>query len=94
MNSRKINSIDYGTKYIRSFKKLPTPVKQKAREKEKLFRRNPFDPASETHKLHGKFRDYWAYSVDNKYRVIFRFLNGDQVLFFDIGLHLIYGKGE
>ena len=91
---KRISSIEYNTKYLRSFKKLPIPIQQKTREKEYLFYANPFDPRLETHKLRGKFNGYWAYSVNHKYRVIFRFISNVKVLFFDIGLHPIYGQSE
>ena len=94
MSGEKISSVEYSTKYIRSFKKLPPPIQAKAREKEMLFIIDPFTARLETHKLHGKLQDYWAYSVDYKYRVIFRFLNGTSALFFDIGLHPIYRDSE
>ena len=71
-----------------------TLFQQKAREKERIFRQDPFDAKLKTHKLHGKFADYWVYSVDYTYRVIFRFLNGREALFFDIGPHHIYGIEE
>lgn len=86
--------IEYGTKYLRSLKKLNTGIRQRAKEKENVFRADPFDKRLDTHKLHGKFQGYWSYSVDHKNRVIFRFLSNGDVLFFDIGPHPIYGKGE
>ena len=91
---KKARGIEYGTKYLRSFKKLHALAKRKAHEKEAIFRTSPFDKRLDTHKLHGKFQDYWSYSVDNKNRVIFRFLDDGGILSFDIGLHPIYGKGE
>ena len=89
--NRKINHIEYSTKYVRSFHKLPHLTQEKARMNEEIFCSDPFDPRLQTHKLHGKFQQYLAYSVDRRYRVIFRFISGSEVLFFDIGLHKIYG---
>ena len=91
MSGRKVNQVEYSTKYLRSFRKLSHAVQERARERERTFYVDPFDARLETHKLHGKFQDYWAYSVDHKYRVVFRFVSGSDVLFFDIGLHKIYG---
>lgn len=90
----KIKKIDFSTRYLRSLKKLPEDIRQKAYEKETVFRQNPFDARLKTHKLSGRFYGYWAYSVDYKNRVIFRFINGDKALFFDIGPHPIYGSRE
>ena len=94
MNGERIKKIEYSTKYLRSFKKLPRHLKQKALEKEKLFKNSPFDARLGSHKLDGKFQGYWSYSVDYRNRVIFRFINGTKVQFFDIGPHSIYGEGK
>ncbi len=54
-----------------------------------MFRKNKFDPRLETHKLHGKLKDLWSFSVGNKYRIVFEFDNSD-VIFLDIGDHDLY----
>ena len=91
MPARKIEWIEYASKYRRSFEKPPHGIQKKAREKEGIFITDAFDQRLRTHKLHGPFQNYWAYSVDGKYRVIFRFIDASDVLFFDIGPHSIYG---
>jgi proteic killer suppression protein len=55
-----------------------------------MFRENPFHPSLRTHKLKGKYKNFYSYSVTRDYRVLFRFLNGDKVIFYDIGTHEIY----
>ena len=52
-----------------------------------LFSKEPFHPTLRTHKLIGKLGGLWAFSVAYDCRVIFRFLNGDEVLLIDIGGH-------
>lgn len=94
MPARKIEWIEFASHYTRSFRKLPGGIQQRARGKEIIFMADAFDPRLKTHKLHGVLQEYWAYSVDNKYRVIFRFINNTEALFFDIGLHPIYGGSE
>jgi addiction module RelE/StbE family toxin len=74
-------------KFKRHYKKLPKETKIKAEKQEKTFRNNAFDPCLHTHKLHGKEKEYWAYSVDKRYRIIFVFLNNNRVLYLDIGTH-------
>lgn len=49
-----------------------------------LFSRNPFHQKLRTHKLSGKLEGLWAFSVCYDYRVVFEFLNGDEVLLVDI----------
>ena len=55
--------------------------------KEKIFVANPFDPRLATHKLHGKDKDHWSYSIDRKYRIKFLFLDNDDILYLTIGTH-------
>ena len=76
--------------FRQKFKKLPPEIKERAKEGEKMFRENPFNPKLETHKLHGKYRRYWAFSVTNIYRIMFEFLGGGEIVFIDIDTHNIY----
>lgn len=65
--------IVYTSKFARMYKKLPKEIKLLAEKKERLFRANPWDPALDTHKLHGRLREFWSFSIGYKYRVIFEF---------------------
>ncbi len=66
---------------------MPKYILEKAEEREKLFRANLFDPRLETHKLHGKDKNHWAYSINRKYRIKFLFLGDGDVLYLTIGTH-------
>jgi mRNA-degrading endonuclease YafQ of YafQ-DinJ toxin-antitoxin module len=55
-----------------------------------IFSKNAFDIRLKTHKLHGRMADRWAFSINRKDRIIFRFISGDHVLLLDIGDHDIY----
>jgi len=46
--------IKVSLKFERSYRRLPTNIKEKAKEKECVFRKNLFDPRLKTHKLSGK----------------------------------------
>jgi mRNA-degrading endonuclease YafQ of YafQ-DinJ toxin-antitoxin module len=87
---RKIKRIEYSEKFLKSLRKLPKNLIEKAYEKEKIFRENPFNPILKTHKLHGKDKECLAFWIDYKYRIKFIFLSENEVLFLDIGPHNIY----
>ena len=53
----------------------------------KIFIDNPFDPSLKTHKLSGKLRDYWSFTVEYDLRVIFYFDGPDRAVFVLIGTH-------
>lgn len=65
-------------------------MQDKAKEKEKIFKINSFDSRLDTHKLHGKYKEYWAFTVVGQYRIIFAFISSDRVDFINIGTHEIY----
>ena len=76
--------------FVRAYKGLPQNIKERTKQKERIFLNNPFDPRLKTHKLKGKFEGYWSYSIDYHYRIMFRFINDITVLYHDIGTHEIY----
>lgn len=80
------------SKFKKVYERLPNQIKEKAKKKEKIFRDNPFNPILETHSLYGKYKAYWAFSIDRSYRVMFQFLNATKtkVAFINIGTHEIY----
>lgn len=50
------------------------------------FSRNPRDPLLHTHRLGGDLKDYWAFSVDQDLRVVFRW-QGEEVFLVSVGSH-------
>lgn len=76
--------------FDRRYKKLPPKAKKRAKERENIFRNNPFDPRLRTHKLHGGDRESWAFWTDYNYRIKFIFLNEEEVLFLDVETHEMY----
>jgi len=83
----RIVSIETHARFEKQYQKLPKSVKEIAKEKERFFRESPFHPNLGTHKLHGKDRDAWAFSINRKYRIKFIFLADGHVLFLNIGTH-------
>jgi addiction module RelE/StbE family toxin len=82
--------IYYTSEFFRRYKRLPEIIRSLAKEKIKLFSEDPFDVGLKTHKLHGRFKNYWAFSVDYNCRIIFKFEHGEVVKFYSIGGHSIY----
>lgn len=66
---------------------LPTIIQRKAEKQEKIFRQNPFHSSLHTEKLEPKGREVWSFRIDKKYRIFFRFINGNKVRFLTVGSH-------
>ena len=82
--------IFYSNKFDREYQKLPSWVKKIAEKKEQIFRKNPFDPMLKAHKLKGSLKGFLSFSVTQKYRIIFEFINSNTVWFHSVGDHSIY----
>jgi len=85
-----ITEIHHHSHFKKMANKLPQQIKNKFLNLENIFLNNPFDPQLKTHKLHGKLKDHYSFSVTQDYRVIFEFINPQTVIFLKIGTHGIY----
>ena len=65
--------IEYTSRFKRAYQKLSFPIQEKAERREKLFRADPFDRRLDTHKLHGKLREFHSFCIDRNYRIVFKF---------------------
>ena len=77
-------------RFDKHYRKLSKQIRDQAKEKERIFRDDPFNAILRTHKLHGKDRDSFAFWINNSYRIKFVFITQCEVLFLDIGTHDIY----
>ena len=79
-------------RYRRSLRRLDPQIRKVAQAQIALFRRDAFDPRLDTHRLHGKLKNQWSFSVDVRYRILFEFINDarDEAVFLDIGTHALY----
>lgn len=75
-----MRQILYSSKFVRSLRKMPKFVKKAFLEKEVLFLENPFHSLLDTHKLHGKYKSYLAFTVVGQYRIMFRIMEIKMIL--------------
>ena len=52
-----------------------------------MFANNPFEPNLRTHKLSGKLKHLWAFSLGYDLRVAFIFEEDDKIVLIDFGTH-------
>lgn len=82
--------IIYSSKFAKEYKRLPLKIKKIAEKKEKIFRKDPFESSLKTHKLTGKLKEYYSFSIDYQYRIVFEFVKKEMVWFHSVGTHEIY----
>lgn len=90
----KLKTIVFDAHFEKKFeahkKRLSKKELENLRERFIIFKNNPFDNRLRTHKLKGKLKDYWVFSVSYSDRLLFRFLSKDKIFLIDIGDHGIY----
>ena len=85
-----MTNVDFSSSFRRAYKKRVAPFAEKVlifREKLSLFVQNPYNPQLKTHKLSGKLKHLWSFSVENDLRVLLYFVDEMNVIFEDIGSH-------
>jgi toxin HigB-1 len=86
----KISRSHTASYFERKFKRLPREIQKVAVRKIFLFEDNPSYPSLHTHKLKGDLSTYWSFYITKNYRVLFRFLEDNEVIYYDIDTHDIY----
>ncbi len=82
--------VSFSSSFRRAFKKRikgSTELESRFWAKLEVFTNNPFEPSLRTHKLSGKLKDLWSFSIEYNQRVIFYFTDEGNVVFIDIGNH-------
>ena len=82
--------ISFSNSFKKSFKKTiknDINIENKFWDKINIFINEPFERSLKTHKLSGKLKDLWSFTVEFDIRVIFYFADKSKVVFIDIGTH-------
>jgi mRNA-degrading endonuclease YafQ of YafQ-DinJ toxin-antitoxin module len=74
------------SRFLRRAKKLKEPQASMLRAALRRFAADPQDPVLRIHKLKGELDAYWAFSVDDDLRVLFRW-DGDVAFLVHVGSH-------
>ncbi len=84
--------IEITSRFKRSYKKLPSLIRNDFDKRISVFFRDPFDLSLNTHKLRGNLDLYYAFYLRDGYRALFVFEEENHVLLINIGSHDDYAK--
>ncbi|MFN5261078.1 MAG: type II toxin-antitoxin system YafQ family toxin [Pseudanabaena sp.] len=82
--------ITFSPTFQRAFRKRikgNTDLQTRFWQKIEQFQQDPFQPTLRTHKLSGKMKYTWSFSIEYDARVIFYFTDDGKAVFIDIGTH-------
>jgi addiction module RelE/StbE family toxin len=82
--------VTFSPTFQRAFRKRikgNTDLQARFWQKIEQFQQDPFQPTLRTHKLSGKMKNTWSFSIEYDARVIFYFTDDGKAVFIDIGTH-------
>ncbi len=82
--------VRYKPSFIREFKKLPKDLREEASERMELFKDKKNHKKLKVHKLKGKLKDFYSFSVTYSHRIVFMYEGKEEVVFLGIGDHDVY----
>lgn len=80
-------TVYYHKKFKRDYKRMPVRIRELFKERLALFREQPFHPLLKNHPLQRELKDYWAFSVTGDIRVIYEYLDKNNIALIRIGSH-------
>jgi mRNA-degrading endonuclease RelE of RelBE toxin-antitoxin system len=83
-------SIAFKPSFVRKIAKLPKRQQEEVIEKIGLFKDPENHPALKVHKLQGKLKNFYSFSVDFKHRIVFEYLSDTEVVLLAFGDHEVY----
>lgn len=82
--------IGYKPSFLRDFKRLPVDLQEEAKERITLFKDVKNHQQLKVHKLKGKLKGRYSFSVTYSHRIVFSFETKQRVVFIAIGDHDVY----
>lgn len=83
-------TVGFTPEFFRRLKKLTPQLQENAFEKIEAFRNRKNHQRLEVHKLHGKYREFFGFSIDRKNRIMFEWVSDTEAILHTVGDHSIY----
>lgn len=83
-------TVGYTSSFLREYKKLEPALKEEVKKKIDEFRNRNNHQKLDVHKLHGKHKDCYSFSVDYRNRIAFEYTDKNEVALLGVGDHDLY----
>ncbi len=82
--------INYKPSFISLYEEAEVSLRVEIKEKIALFRNKNNHKSLKVHKLHGKLKTCYSFSVNYKIRIVFEYLSKNEVALLALGDHDLY----
>jgi len=82
--------IKFTAPFLRQLRKLDPDLQEEVAEKVELFELDPNYLSLKVHKLKGRLKDRWSFSVNYKTRIVFQYTSSEEVVLLAVGNHHVY----
>lgn len=82
--------VAFAPKFLRLFKKLPLDLQDEVIEKIELFKNHDNHQSLKVHKLNGRLKKFYGFSVNYKNRIVFEYISENEVALLAVGDHEVY----
>ncbi|MDP2788428.1 MAG: type II toxin-antitoxin system mRNA interferase toxin, RelE/StbE family [bacterium] len=82
--------ISFKPSFVRGMNKLEKNLIDEVLYKIDILKNSPKNPELKIHKLHGRLKDCWSFSVNYKIRVVFEYESKNEIVLLAIGDHSVY----
>jgi len=82
--------IKYKPSFLREFKKLPVDIQEEAKEKILMFQDEVNHQRLKVHKLQGKLKDFYSFSITYSHRMVFMYEADGSIVLITVGTHDVY----
>lgn len=78
--------------FLRQLKAFDISLQEEVTEKVELFKNNSNYRMLKVHKLHGRLKGRWSFSVNYRFRIIFSYASKQEAILLAVGDHSVYDK--
>lgn len=82
--------VAYKATFLRQFDNLDAPLQEEILEKIEKFKNPANHQQLKAHKLHGRLKDFYSFSVNYRFRIVFEYLSSNETVLLAIGNHEVY----
>ncbi|NIA02010.1 MAG: type II toxin-antitoxin system mRNA interferase toxin, RelE/StbE family [Nitrospirae bacterium] len=85
-------TVHFKPSFLKQFNKFSVALQDEIEEKIELFKKDPTHPSLKSHKLRGRLKGRFSFSVNYRIRIVFACLSKKDVVLLSVGGHDVYQK--